>query len=266
MPVDIDNAVRLLQTPQLDRAIKNLETQKALGVVISGKKGSGKDSIGTALMSELLKRPQFRSKEFVQTSYAANLRQELAVMLSTLRTAHSKSSAEKLLVLTQYITQEQASIVVNKFYDAANATPPTVDPYVRSELSTELLQFWGTDIRRNQDPNYWVMKVLLEAAANLDKGVSFLITDGRFFNEVEIPRQFGFKIIRLEISPETQKDRLKCRDGIGVTPGHLNHVSETALDDYPYFDVIFDNSADSTPQIVAQKIAQNFLPQHKMRI
>lgn len=85
----------------------------------------------------------------------------------------------------------------------------------------EILQWYGTDYRRNQDPEYWIT-AMRKYLRKLEK-VAFIviIDDVRFPNEAELVHEFGGLLYRIEPHPEWQ-------------PGpYADHASETALDDYP---------------------------------
>lgn len=114
-------------------------------------------------------------------------------------------------------------------------------PY--SDEARALLQWWGTDFRRAQDPEYW-LKVIRNAlnvikARDEAMGTSTLvfITDVRFPNEADIVKEFGGTIVRLEVPLSVRCDRLKMK------PDQLEtrdaHISERALENYPV-DIFID--------------------------
>ncbi len=83
----------------------------------------------------------------------------------------------------------------------------------------EALQWWGTDIVRNMvSENHWVERVT-------GKGM-VIIDDIRFPNECDYVKQNDGVLIRIEDYP-----------GKPVDP-RAYHISETALDDYPHFDLV----------------------------
>lgn len=91
------------------------------------------------------------------------------------------------------------------------------DAYGRS-----LLQKVGTDIVREQRPNYWVdfVKDMLSMFPNEWDFV--LIPDSRFPNEIDGLKQSGFNVIHLRVRRENFESPL--------TTEQQNHPSETALD------------------------------------
>jgi len=75
-----------------------------------------------------------------------------------------------------------------------------------------LLQWWGTEFRRELDDNYWVKR--LAERIELEKPQIALITDMRFPNEMAFVTEYG-ETVRV--------------DRAGLPPS--THASETALDD-----------------------------------
>lgn len=96
------------------------------------------------------------------------------------------------------------------------------------EAIRRLLQWWGTDFRREQDPNYWVNDGIVRAKEKA-KMISHslgvpVFTDVRFQNEAEAIRAEGGIIVRVTAPYEVRRERL------GQHPP--NHSSETAMDDF----------------------------------
>ncbi len=86
----------------------------------------------------------------------------------------------------------------------------------------KLLQWWGTEYRRKQDPDYWVKKLFQSIPDNLDIA---MITDVRFPNEALGITQRGGYTIKVE--------RLASNGRPFVAPDRpYDHPSETALNDY----------------------------------
>lgn len=81
-----------------------------------------------------------------------------------------------------------------------------------------LLQVHGESIRRHTDPTLWVRTGLVKAEEIRAEGEPVAITDVRYPNEAEAIRAAGGALVRV------------------VRPGLVSedeHVSETALDDFP---------------------------------
>lgn len=115
----------------------------------------------------------------------------------------------------------------------------------KDENGRHMLQWWGTDIVRAQDPNFWVDSVI-RLAKVIDKHVDYLIVDDcRFLNEIEAWR--AVKYVALDPVTDSLINRQRFPDILTIRverPGHENvltpeqrrHPSETDLDDY-IFDI-----------------------------
>ena len=100
-----------------------------------------------------------------------------------------------------------------------------------------ILQWWGTEYRRAQDPDYWT-KAWGHKVSQLDLHKTLvLVDDVRFMNELNVIREFGGLIVKIE------------RPGFD---GANNHSSETSLDDYRQWDGLIVN--DGTLEQFGRKV------------
>lgn len=88
-----------------------------------------------------------------------------------------------------------------------------------------LLQYWGTELRRSQDPDYWVKQLIRSCEFPGD----FVITDGRFVNELDACKNIGALTVRI-FRPETRPT------------GIVGHPSESGLDHEILWDKVICNS------------------------
>lgn len=88
----------------------------------------------------------------------------------------------------------------------------------KSALSVRrILQWWGTEYRRAQDPDYWTKAWERKVSGYDLQKVHILVDDVRFMNELKTLQALDARIFKID------------------RPGHAaagNHASETALDDY----------------------------------
>lgn len=92
----------------------------------------------------------------------------------------------------------------------------------------ELQQIIGTDLFREEfDEDVWIKSLF----ASYDKANdNWVVSDVRFENEAETIRKMGGILVRLEGDPT----------GIRANSNrNMNHASETDLDDYEHFDIVF---------------------------
>lgn len=104
----------------------------------------------------------------------------------------------------------------------------------KDEAGRKLLQYVGTDIVREQRPDFWVEFISSILQLFPDQWDYVLIPDCRFPNEIDAMKEAGFDVFSLRVvrsnfeSPLTKKQQ--------------QHLSETALDDY-HFDAVLLNVA-----------------------
>jgi dephospho-CoA kinase len=104
------------------------------------------------------------------------------------------------------------------------------------------LQAYATEYRRAQDPDYWLKAGIEQIERLQTMGISVVVDDTRFPDELQALRANGFETIRIKVSPELQEERLIARDG-SFDPAIRAHVSETALLVHR-FPIEIDNSRD----------------------
>lgn len=95
------------------------------------------------------------------------------------------------------------------FVDENRRTELFAKPY--SYEIRRLLQWWGTDLRREQDPDYWVrygMGVALELAVRCPVSTIITFTDVRFKNEAEAIRRAGGRVLQVMAPAEVRRSRI----------------------------------------------------------
>lgn len=97
----------------------------------------------------------------------------------------------------------------------------------RTTLSVRrILQWWGTEYRRAQDPDYWTKAWEAALTGLADRSTHILVDDVRFHNEVDVVQRNGGVLIRVE------------RPGFN---GANDHSSENSLDDFSNWHLILLN-------------------------
>ena len=116
---------------------------------------------------------------------------------------------------------------------------------LRSQIR-QVLQVYGTQFRRAQDPDYWVKQARSEVSAKqfLHPERPIVFTDARFPNELDMLKGEGFKLILIDMSESNVRDYLRKRQN--NSPEEINrmlsHASETA-----WQAAEFDFTIDSRP-------------------
>ncbi len=160
---------------------------------LAGKFGSGKDTAAEVLVKHF---------GFRAMSFAEPLRRECE---------HAVATKQYPREMPDALYEELKSAIPSQVWEKPTSSP------IR-----KLLQFWGTDYRRAQNPHYWVdaAKLMMQ---NTPLGV---MTDVRFENEVDLVKQFGQQWL---ITRPQQ-----------ITALHT-HVSEQLVDTYTAWDRIIAN-------------------------
>lgn len=190
---------------------------------VAGKAGSGKDTFA-----------EVGKKEFFaqQRAFAGPVKQEVAEFLTRCEvcweyrhlfgTQHDKEA--RLRIRTSEVVREcEGSFPeLDGFIDAAESITSTWIHFTPRAL----MQWWGTEYRRAQDPDYWIKRTLRD----LDKDSLYIISDVRFVNEARgILQYHGGFLINIE--------RPDC---VSIT--NMSHASENELNDWYQWDYIIENT------------------------
>lgn len=175
---------------------------------ICGGFGAGKDTVA-ALLSML---------GYQNTSYAAGVRGEVLWFLNQRNPIRPVGMPDELWVATQRLPYNLPSDT-----EHAKALHGYVYGKPTSGYIRHMLQWWGTDYRRKQDPDYWVKQLTLGPG-------KWTVSDVRFENEVNKIKELGGQIWRVE-SPRLRDE-----------PGR-DHESELAIAEIMP-DVVLVNDGD----------------------
>lgn len=179
---------------------------------ISGKMGAGKDTVGDLVSGRL--------GNVAKIAYADGLREEIQLIINKYK------DIEKLPLYME-VEREEAEKML-EILEGVDSI------YERGEKQRLAMQYWGTDVRRKRDSNYWINIAMIKARYEINKGNFVYITDARFENEVKVIEVMGGKVIRIEIPDEVRVERLIQRDGVKPCETSLTHSSEISLDNYDF--------------------------------
>lgn len=104
---------------------------------------------------------------------------------------------------------------------------------LKDERGRQLLQYVGTDVVRQQQPDFWVdfIKSILILFRNHWDIV--IIPDARFVNEIDVLKREGFEVIHMRVNRPNFDN--------GLTEEQKKHPSETSLDNVtPDYTIIND--------------------------
>lgn len=234
---------------------------KAYLVGISGKMGSGKDTVASLLAERFYR----RGDKAVIRSFADSLKEEVAKTVADALMSHSEQDFCDSVTSWSEIRNIQARELLKVLHPLiASLLEQRVEPNeVTAELLyrnpadkplvREVLKFWGNDVRRAQNPDYWVDMAAVYAKEQVGSGVSCIIPDVRRQNEAGFINDSGGLLVRLNVSEKEQRRRLLSRDNKLSDRSAFTHITETDLDDYDRFDVIL-NTDSMGPEEVADAI------------
>lgn len=232
-------------------AFASFDRGEAVILAFSGKIGAGKDSVAPKTF-ELLSghRAPIRTDAF-----GADLKEELNGLISIIADQGSESAAAKEISEGSGVTLEEASHTVGLIYKEISEGK-LKNAYDRTAGSRAALQYWATEVRRAQDPLYWVKSVIERTIGAAATGISTQITDVRFLTEVWGAIDSGAWTVRLDVSPEEQRRRILARDGIEISEAAKSHSSETELDSFRRFAVRIQTDDYSSSAGVARAAAR----------
>jgi hypothetical protein len=117
----------------------------------------------------------------------------------------------------------------------------------KDEESRRYLQLEGTERGRMvYGEDIWVETLFMWMQIYINRGIRrFIIPDVRFVNEVELIRDIGGKLIRVN-APRRSKDRAMTEAGGDIVKYEkiISHPSETTLNGYSDFDYFINNDYD----------------------
>ena len=121
----------------------------------------------------------------------------------------------------------------------------------KDEAGRRLLQYVGTDVVREKDPDYWVFFLVDMMRFFGCQWDYVLIPECRFPNEVELFRDAGFDVTHLRVIRENFDSPL--------TPEQRQHISETALDNYRPDCWVYNDGSLSDLQALISKFAESLI-------
>lgn len=184
-------------------------------VAISGKAGSGKDTLGVMIMFHLVYLEKGKKAEFgdyvgFEKLYPTMYNNGWAIIKFATAV---KKVAEVITGIPTFLWENQ------------KIKSESLGEQWNNMTGREMLQKIGTNAMRNQiHPNVWVNAVMVKYTPKINK---WIITDLRFPNELYALQKENAYLIRIN------------RDSVNIGD---THISETALDNFDNWDCIVDNN------------------------
>jgi dephospho-CoA kinase len=198
-------------------------TPMAQWIVLSGKICAGKDSVA-----------EYFQEDFVVISWSSFVRtvfQDVRISV-ILADGNQEVASADILRQDPSIKEESLEKLIQLTEDTLRAR--------FSKASREVLQYLGSECFPE---DFWAECATSASESFLNAGMDVLLTGGRLPVELDYVREFGAKVIRLDVERSTQLARHYKRNGALPSDEILDHVTETAVDDYD-FDLRLDNDGD----------------------
>ena len=116
----------------------------------------------------------------------------------------------------------------------------------KDEAGRTLLQRVGTDVVRKKEPDYWVNFVLGLVNLFQDEWDYVIIPDCRFPNEILTLKKSGY--------PTTHVRVIRPNFDNGLTEEQQNHISETALDNFPADITLINTSLNGLKRSIDKRL------------
>ena len=190
---------------------------------LTGPKGSGKDTVASLLRTHA---------GFYPLAYADALREEVcdAWRFEPLYLIRPETKEHPLTALALRKCLNDGFVARMVLEHSERGAKLDLDA---PRSPRQILQWWGTEYRRHQDPDYWISMLAqrIERLTMLGHHTRLVVTDCRFENEIDTVRAapFGGRIWQI------------TRPGCGVPFG--SHVSEVTGAQFAP-DAVIDNSGD----------------------
>lgn len=143
---------------------------------ILGNAGVGKSTMARIIQEEL---------DCEVVSFAQKLREELRETFSKSKVDFWSSAKGQSVWLVQQQIDTKLEALLHPYLDFGGWSIPL----------RKLLQLYGTEYRRKQNPFYWIEALFL----SLDPTKSYIIDDVRFENEAEMIKTLGGYVIHLDL-------------------------------------------------------------------
>lgn len=149
---------------------------KRIVIGLHGLPGSGKDTLADHLVEKY---------GFVKMAFADELKIEIGQAFGVHPTALNDRDVKNNEMLTFSLARCQNTGFRNWFLQKNAIATENINDVLHAPRSGRwLLQQWGTEFRRSQDPNYWVKRLNRRIHRTTERRI--VVSDVRYHNEAEL--------------------------------------------------------------------------------
>jgi hypothetical protein len=229
------------------RALDAMLDGVAVGVVISGKLASGKDTVAEQLSARL--ETDFCLEPAVIHQTSGPIRGEYRQIIDIVAANAHIDPAAGEIASSMGVPYAAALHMAEKLHPVTRDPEDLPDPDERTDLNRYLLIYHADHGRRAVEPEYWTRQFFIAMYRTLAEGRPALLTGCRYPNEIGPAQALGLTTVRLAVSRAVQEHRLWGRDGLEPDPTLLDNPNELALDTYAGFNLIVGNDDELAPTL-----------------
>lgn len=218
-------------------------------LVVSGKKGSGKDTL-VDNVGRVVADMGFTT---LKLPVALPLKERAAALFD----AYRAQKLQQALCADELFRDSEAfrAEATERIEDIFDRGLP-VDAFGHAHPDIRLfLQWFGSEVGRSFDENYWAQQSAEKIRGKLGTVGLIGVPDARFPSEIYSLQEFNPLIIRLDIDKELQRQRILERDGYLPSEEAFAHASESGLDDFE-FEHRFDAALPES--VIVQEVMRLF--------
>ncbi|WP_240137673.1 deoxynucleotide monophosphate kinase family protein [Streptomyces sp. MUM 178J] len=204
-----------------------------LRLAFSGRSGSGKDSVACAVYSMLGVTPRRLTFGEHVVAEARALAEEVSAH------AADPGAAAEAVRQRLKVDADTAAAAVERVIAAQKSLAGSIPRY---GLPRQLLQWWGADVRRREEPLHWI-RCMVAQLEEIPESVPVYVTDCRYPDELSLLREHGFHTVHVVVDDGIRRRRLLERDG-GRDVASDKHSTETSITPALPHDITVDNSGD----------------------
>ena len=161
-------------------------------------------------------------------------------------------------IMKEELESKNYSVIIIKFGDAVKWLAHEYLGYkgIKDTSDRQILQFLGTEVMRQYNPDYWaeIVGQFLAAMQQYNKWDYCIISDWRFPNEYQVLKKYITDIITIRIS---RYEKNLPYINSALTSEQRNHSSECSLDNY-FFSYVIQN--DDTIDALKNSILNKYMP------